>query len=146
MANIYASDKRSKHLPLKNLSSDGFTIIETLISIVLLAITLTGGISIYFYSDRVVTLMGHKKMAAEIANSRMEELRELDYSVFSSTYDPTNSPFEDSVMVGGISATRKITTAHSNPSGYMEVKVNVSWTEAGLTQPRDFEITTFIVP
>ncbi|MCK5013962.1 MAG: type II secretion system protein [Candidatus Omnitrophica bacterium] len=141
-------------------SLGGFTVIETLISILLLAITLAGGLSIYFNADRIVTLVGHKKIAVEIANSRMEELRRLDYGVFKSTYtladptvaqvfpDPNISP-DPPLTVGDIAATRAITVEyvpHVDPPDYMEVRVKVSWTEANQTQLKEFEITSFIAP
>ena len=155
------SKANSERYDKRKLSLGGFTIIETLISILLLAITLAGGLSIYFNADRIVTLVAHKKIAVEIANSRMEELRRLDYGVFKSTYGPTTPPPfvrvipdpnvlpDPPLTVGDIAATRTITVEyvpHVPSPDYMEVRVKVSWMEANQTQLKEFEITSFITP
>ena len=167
MVNIHVSDKSFRYPSLNNLSADGFTVIETLISILLLAITLVGSLSIYFNADRVTTFVGHKKMAAEIVNSRMEELRRLDYDLYfgnmSATYaldasnesDSAGQNFNDTptsppLTIGDLEVTARTINVTNVPLGssptHKKVTGNVSWTEANQAQPREFEITSFITP
>ena len=58
----------------------GFTLVESLISILLLAIVLVGGMGFYFYSTDVMTIAMQKKMAMEMAMQAMEQMKDLGYS------------------------------------------------------------------
>src|SRR5689334_1849535 len=58
-------------------SHSGFTLIEALISILLLSITVVAGMSFYFRSDEVMTLVTHKRIAAQLAASRLEDIKKL---------------------------------------------------------------------
>ena len=50
----------------------GFTLIEVLVSLLLLTLILLGGMSFYFYSDQHTQTALHRRVAAGIAESVME--------------------------------------------------------------------------
>ena len=140
-----------KHIKL---SPAGFTIIEALIAIVLFAITLSGGMAIYFNANRIVTLSTHKRLAVEIANRTMEEFRADGYAAFDTAYPAsvTDQMYPDPVnplKIGYIPVTRTVTVVNQpdelNPE-YKEVGVKISWTEADQVGPRDIVITSIMVP
>ena len=146
----------AKHHSGNNAADNGFTIIEALIAIILFTITLAGGLAIYINADRITTLATHKRLAVEIANLRMEELRAMSYTAFGIAYlvsDPTvPEVFPPDVIppVGDFVFTRTIMVAHVPPVAtpdYKEVTINVSWTEADqAAQARAVEIKSIIAP
>ncbi|MBN1869046.1 MAG: hypothetical protein JW847_00500 [Candidatus Omnitrophica bacterium] len=128
---------------MKNLSSGGFTVIETIIAILVFAIALLGGIAVYFNAARISTMAVHKKIATEVVNARMEELRGMDYAAFSSTYPPgfyDDTPASPTLTLKGIPATRSITVTYDTSkcpvSVHSLVKVSVTWTEANQASAR----------
>ena len=58
----------------------GTTLIEVLVSMIIVAITAMGGIALYFNSAELKSMSVHKKMAIEIASSQMEEFRDMAYT------------------------------------------------------------------
>ena len=127
--------------------SDGFTLIESLISMGLLFIVLTAGMSFYFNSNEFLVMAMHKKIATELVNSELEELRGTAYSqIITKTELP--------VTVGGFDFTPTITAVlvdgDDPPDGindYKEVTVKVAWTEAGGFSPsKDITMVTYIAP
>lgn len=124
----------------------GFTLVETLISILILAILLAGGMSFYFNSSDFMALAMHKKMALELATEKMEECKRVTTLSALDALDNNPTPGPESISVGGLSATR--TTDVSDPgngeSGYRLVEVNVVWTEAGKNTSRNVDLITYI--
>ena len=116
----------------------GLTLIECLISILLLAVILIGGMSLFNNADEMISRATHKRIALEIANSKMDLLKSQDYSSITSA--------TDSITVGSLVATRTTTVT---PVGgqYKNVKVRVDWTGGGnMTAPQHIEIETYIAP
>ena len=132
-----------------NKNNQGFTLIETLISILLLSIILFAGMAFYFNGDEFMTKAMHRKMAQEMANSKMEDLKRAGYANLPAS---GTSVVDATVKVGGLSATRTTTVTNKddpsggNPIDYKEVKVRVDWNEAGkvTASPQSFSITTFM--
>ena len=56
-------------MPIKYLTSDtrGLSLIECVIAILILSVSLAGGLSLYFNATSIMSLAMHKKMAVEIA-------------------------------------------------------------------------------
>ena len=132
---------------LKN--NKGFGLIETLISILLLSIVLTGGMAFYFNGNEFMGLAKHKKMALEIANSKLEDLKNFGYG----SLPPAGTLVVTNIAVGGLSAVQTTTVTNQddpvggNPVDYKEVRVRVDWTEAGkITAPQQIDLTTFMSP
>lgn len=108
-------------------SECGFTLLEILVSMLLLAVTLVGGMALYHNAERIMALMVHKKVAMELANERMEAVRNTPYS----TLDPGIDQ-DFNLKVSGLSAGRVTTVSIPDPNKDLkEVRVNVRWDEAG---------------
>jgi len=126
--------------------NNGFTLIETLISVILLAITLAGGMALYFNADELLSLVVHKKMATQMAITKMESLRSDGFD----NLPPQGSVVDSSISVGGLkNAQQTVTITDIVDSGnilYKKVKVEVSWNEAGGNFPKTVELTTHIAP
>ena len=148
-------DIRNKKNSRNNPAESGFTIVEALIAIILFTITLAGGMSIYLHGNRIVALSTHKRIAVEIANLRMEELRAMSYTAFNTAF-PVSNPLVPEVFtdanpptIGQMTAARTITVTNVPPVAtpdYKEVEVNVSWTEANHVDPREVILTSIIAP
>jgi Tfp pilus assembly protein PilV len=69
----------------------GFSILETAISLVLMAIVGLGAASLFFYSARNLVSAGDRELAMAVAQQRMEQLRD--------------APFGDASLASGTSAT-----------------------------------------
>jgi len=129
----------------------GFTLAEVLISILILAIMLTGGLSFYFNSDAVIGQVSHKKLATEIANSILENLKKAGYDslpapgagtpvALTSTDDPVG-------ILKDLSATKIVTvTDLGNPVAYKQVEVSVTWTEADESKAHEIKFSTIMAP
>jgi len=113
----------------------GFTLVEVLLSIVILSILLCGAISMYFYSGEIQSMATHKKIAAELANSKMEEIKREGYNKL--------APSSDEIKIGNLTAQQTVTI--ENQGSYKVVKVNVVWNAAGKSEARNLELVTYMV-
>ena len=128
----------------------GLTLIECIISIVLLAVVLTGGLSLYFNASKIMALVTHRKLATEVASWTMENLKKSSYASLASSGPtaiprcptPINPDNECDNILGDLSGfkTLTVTTIGTSPNDYKQVAVKVEWTEAGRTTSKDTEI------
>ena len=125
-------------------TQQGFTLIEVIISIVILAILLAGGMSLYHYSSDFMAVAMHKKIAHEIAANELETRKINGYgSLAIGTTVLTN-------VTLGTTYARTLTVA-PYPSGApdsKEVNISVNWTEGGTYSPHNLgiDLTTYIAP
>ncbi|MBZ0167340.1 MAG: prepilin-type N-terminal cleavage/methylation domain-containing protein [Candidatus Omnitrophica bacterium] len=116
----------------------GFTLIEIMVSILLLAITLTGGMVLYHNAEQIMALMVHKKVAMELADEKMEEVRNTKYVLLT-----VGEATESSLAITGLPASRK--TVVSEPaSNLKEVRVEVNWNEAGAGAAKSVELVSYV--
>ena len=118
-------------------NDQGTTLIEVLISILLIAITAMGGIALYFNASEIQGIVLHKKIAIEMANSQMEECRRSGCA-----------PGSSDITISGLNITNGMTIQDSASTwaGYDQKTVSVGWEEAGPTS-RNFNVTfTTLVP
>lgn len=112
---------------MKSIRNDrGTTLIEVLVSLLLVAITTLGGIALCFSATELQAIVLHKKMAIELANSKMEECRRSGCTVGASDITVSGLDITDGMMIQDIT---------SIWTGYKEKVVNISWSEAGPTSP-----------
>src|SRR5262245_50589486 len=115
------------------MNNRGFGLIESLVSLLLLSIVMVAGMAFYTHCDEQLGMAMHKKMATEIANCKMEDLKRNGYG----SLPAVGTPVVETITVGQLAATRTTTvTDKDDPAGgttpdYKEVKVRVNWTEAG---------------
>ncbi len=128
-------------------NSSGFTLIENMVSMVLLAVMLTGGMGFYHYSNEATKLTVHKKLATEMVSSKMEELKRQGYV----SLPPVSTPEVTTLLVGGLTAQQTVTVTDIDEDSngftdYKQVDVKLAWTEAGRQSPREMDLTTYLVP
>jgi prepilin-type N-terminal cleavage/methylation domain-containing protein len=130
-------------------SQQGFTLVEALTALILLSIFSLSGIAIYANSNEIQTMAMHKKIATEMASSKIEEYRKYGYS----SLPTSGTPVVQNINVGGLSAIMTTNVADvDDPVGgaqavdYKQVQVNITWTETGKSTAKDVELTTYIVP
>jgi len=110
----------------------GFTLVEVLISIVIFAVGITGGMAFFLYLKEVAVHAGHEKVAVHLAGSKMEQLR-----------NGTLTSNTDSVTIGNF-IWRRSWSVGSGGTGYNRVDVSVSWREGGKPQDDTVSLTTYI--
>ena len=107
-----------------------------------------------------MTLATHKKIANEIVNAKMEELKDTDYnSATLDETDPNLPPSRTTIVVGGLEAKQdeglglRVTVKNIDKDplappayNYKEVRVNLAWKEAGKVDSRVVEMVTNIAP
>lgn len=129
---------------------NGSTLIEILVSMVVIMITALGGIALYFNSSELKSMATHKKIVIELANSKMEEYRAMDCASIITSLGTDDDQWVD-YSVGGLdllgSDGKGIKTHVHSESGYCEVEVRIKWNEVGQIN-RDFDITliTYVAP
>lgn len=121
-----------------NRSAEGFTLLEILVSILLLAVTLVGGMALYHNAERIMALMVHKKQAMEMADKKMESMRNTSYVLLN-----VGESTESDLKISGLSANRKIVVTETG-SDLKEIKVEVNWNEAGVNIPKNVTLVSYV--
>ncbi len=122
----------------------GASLLEVMVaSVVLLAGTL--GAMAYLGHGQVALLrQGHSRLAAQVAHSRLEELRTVRYNVLE-THGEEDTPVQLASLTGW--RTTEIVAVDENEDGlidYKKVRVVVSWPVGDLTQ--EVELVTLFAP
>jgi prepilin-type N-terminal cleavage/methylation domain-containing protein len=103
----------------------GFTIIECLISILLLTIIMVGGMALFFYPQGYYTASAHRKVATDIASAQLEGLKKQLITNWDSAF-PASLP----ITIGGLSGTVRIPQPFSScGTDCKAVQVKISWNE-----------------
>ncbi len=110
----------------------GFSIVEAMFAILILAITLAGGLAFYFYANDLYARRLHARLATSLAEDRMERCASARAGGL-----PTASggacPLETNAATGdtlqGI-ATRRTVTVTADGTG-KDVAVYICWCEPG---------------
>ena len=124
----------------RKLDTSGFTLLEILVSMLLLAVTLVGGMALYHNAERIMALMVHKKVAMELANEKMEAVRNSSYGSLS---DGVSQDF--GLKVSGLNAGRVTTVSILDPNkDVKEVRVAVNWKEAGQKIDKTVELVSYV--
>lgn len=130
------------------LKCKGFTLIEALICVILLGFLMAAGMQLYFTCDKIMALDVHKKMAAELAKSHMEFMKNVDYDSLETEGQPNVQ------TIGGLTFTPSHTVAFPTdtticPDGTggalcKEVDVTVTWREPDESSNREVLLTTYM--
>ena len=135
------------------MNKKAFTLIESLVSVIILSICMAGGIHLYNYADNMTSLAIHKKVANEVINSSMEDLKSSDYFTITGT---NNNTFVTTIInVGGLSATESINVVPVDDAGmpvapgsesFKEITISFVWSEADdvTDDQRSHQIVTYI--
>jgi len=121
-------------------SKNGFTLIESLVTILLLSIVLVGGMQLYINANRILALSKHKNMAMEIANSKLEFLKTENFLDIKG--DNLNA--ENPKVVGGMTFQKNYTVVNQDNTGdtivdFKSVNMSVSWREAWMNEDTSYQ-------
>jgi hypothetical protein len=107
-------------------SDQGFTVVESLIAILLLVIMLTGGMAFYYHSNALYYSGLHNRMATSLASSQMEVCRNVGYAALPGGDCPEET---DTALTTGPLAvlSGKRTVAVSDVGAVKQLTVTVGW-------------------
>lgn len=133
---------------------NGSTLIEILVSMLIVMITVLGGLALYFNASELQKMAVHKKMATELANTKMEKLRAMNCTTIGLLDHAWNDLQVGGLLISGVDKGIKVLPPVfidlEEPIGvidYCEVVVQIKWNEVGQIN-RDFDINlaTFVAP
>ena len=122
----------------------GFTLVEVMISIIILLIGIFGVWAYFIYSKNALELAVKKRYASQICHMKLEELRSVDYNALSG-YEETNTPIKIDNLDGYRNTV--IEDIDENKDGrtdYKKITVRVNWNQNGKEQKIEF--VSFISP
>ena len=126
-------------------SKNGFSLVEMLVALFIIALVILGG-GMFFFQSRVYTLReAHRRAAVLVASGKLEELKATNYDDIGSTTEEVDV---DNLSKDSTPAPTMITVVEyvpdgDNPEAYKKVKVTVSWSD----RPSDtVSLTTLIAP
>ena len=129
-------------------SSQGFTLIEIMVAVLLLVIVMAGFVPVFLSGLAQASSARHRSLANNIARERMEQVRQLDYREIQE--DGTTAPenlsqrFGTTTTVRGIDFTVTYSVTNSTSSGGQLKKVAVSVTWTGSPPPSPALVQTLI--
>lgn len=112
----------------------GLTIIECLVSIIILAIMLTAGMAFYFNAQASMRGSIHKRIAVEMAGAEIESLKNSAYASIISSIS--------NISIGNLIGQRDVQV--SDMGGYKKVRVVVSWQDASRSTSQSVSLDTYI--
>ena len=126
----------------------GYSLLEALVSLLILAIVIVSGSAFFTYAREIQALAAHKRMARELINSKLEALKNAAYADLP---DPS-VPDITNVTVGHLpgqqtTTVTDLTGAFGTPEGYKSVTTKIAWNQpmqGGKNLEMDF--TTIIAP
>ena len=113
----------------------GLTIIECLIALLLLTITLVGGMAFYFYSSELLGYATHTRIALSIANASLEELKK-----------DINASLPTSVAIGDLPPEAQPPPTIEDVPGrpYKHVQIQITWHEPSRDGQQNIILDTYM--
>ncbi|MEZ5339404.1 MAG: hypothetical protein R3F46_14225 [bacterium] len=127
---------------LQSGSRRGFSLIDVMIGLVLLALALMFGLQVSIASSRVTQSNMFVSSAANLAEVKIEELRNIDFDLVVDGAD--GAQINELGEVGGIYSRSWTVTEDMPEDGMKQVTVFVSWQRMGQTST--FDLTGVIAP
>lgn len=130
----------------------GFTIIELLISLLLLTIVFIAGMAFYFYSNQFMLTSFHRRVATELANSIMEQIKQDGYDSLPNPA-PTSGLWQGPIPINieDLTGNQNIYVTDidddgDNATDYKQVNVEIDWQEPGKKNQQTIKLETYIAP
>lgn len=133
-------------------SNEGFSLAETVIATVILAIMLLAAMNLFFYNDAYSTEATHHHLALILADGEME-------NIVAGKCPPATSSGPLPVSIGNLSGTKAMTVTCisggltvSCPAGtcagidYKQIQEILSWTEPGKPTAENITLVSYIAP
>ncbi len=118
---------------------DGFTLVELLLSILVLGIAILGIAGLYYLTQQVQNESAHYDLAVRAARTEIEELRNSGYNSLSPSSPPT---FPSSLLVGLPSDSNGSVSVSQPLPGLKEVNVTITYSDYG--QPQNVTLSSDI--
>lgn len=116
-------------------TDQGFTLVETLVAVLIFAIASLAVSQMMYYSTQAVSENNAASQAIAVAQSALEEIRTLDYADMA-----TDDTGETVTTPDGRIFTVKWTVSEDSPgAGMKTVVVNVTWNEKGGERTHELE-------
>mgnify|MGYP000170857332 CR=1 FL=1 len=120
----------------------GFTLVESLVATLIFLIGVIGGFSYFFYAQTTLNIELHRRIAAEIVHSRLENLRTVSFIELPS-YEEENTEVQIDKICGYRTTTiEDIDEDDDGEIDYRKITVRIRWDENGKEQ--NVEMVTFI--
>jgi prepilin-type N-terminal cleavage/methylation domain-containing protein len=133
-------------------SRQGFTMIETLISILILLVMMTAGTAFYYNSSRIMAMTMRKKKALEMATQAIENAKDTGYSGLTALGIWQDIPLSgwDTTDIFPQSPApqrqRRVTNDTVAGAVFKKVEVSVVWQEPGSSSSGSIFLATYLAP
>ncbi|MBN2119964.1 MAG: prepilin-type N-terminal cleavage/methylation domain-containing protein [Candidatus Omnitrophica bacterium] len=125
---------------------EAFSLIECLISFLLLSIVMVGGMAFFSYPYESVTLSVHRRAAAEIAHAKMEEIKNDGFESLPEPLPPSPGLWQGPLIInlGDLTAWQKIYVRSLSGTNAKNVQITIDWTDPASGNPEQFALDTLI--
>jgi prepilin-type N-terminal cleavage/methylation domain-containing protein len=130
---MMSDTKNNLHIPASRRSrdADGFTLVELMVTIVVLGIVITSLGGLYYINQILQTQSQHYDLATRAARTEIEDLRNDGYSALT----PGDNINFTSSLPSALPANKTGIVDVSSPDpGLIRVDVNVSYTDFGISK------------
>ncbi len=105
----------------------GFTLVEVMITVGILAIVIVGLLQLFIYSSTLAEAAGNTTLAINEAQNKMEEIRNHDFGSITIDYASGGTP-GDTFTLTNLNGTGTISTNQfGGSSELLQVQINVNW-------------------
>jgi prepilin-type N-terminal cleavage/methylation domain-containing protein len=110
-----------------HLSRRGFTLVEVMISVGVLAFVIVGLLQLFVYCSTLADAAGNMTLAVNEAQTKMEEIRDHDFDSIAADYASGGTP-GNTFTLSGPSGTGTITVSQvEGSSQLLQVQIGASW-------------------
>ncbi len=108
-------------------TNKGFTLVEVLITVGILAMVIVGLLQLFVYCSNLAEAAGNTTLAINEAQSKMEEIRNHNFSTITTDYASGGTP-GNTFALTSLSGTGTITISQvGGSSELLQAQINVAW-------------------
>ena len=111
----------------KSAADRGFTLVEVLIAIGILAVVIVGLLQLFIYCSTLAEAAGNTTLAINEAQNKMEEIRGHDFSTVAVDYASGGTP-GNTFTLTNLTGTGTVTISQfGGSSSLLQTQINVNW-------------------